>query len=46
MVGSRDNLNKAMLQLTAEVAGAPPLVVVTESPLEGEKYCTGCSTDN
>jgi len=46
MVGSRDNPNKAMLQLPAEVAGSPPLVVATESPLQWEKYCTGCSTDH
>jgi len=46
MVGSRDNPNKAMLQLPAEVAGSPPLVVATESPLQGEKYCKGCSTDH
>src|SRR6185437_5496343 len=38
MVGSRDNPNKAMLQLPAEVAGSPPLVVATESPL----YFVGC----
>jgi len=46
MVGSRDNPNKAMLQLPAEVAGSPPLVVATESPLQGEKYCKGCSTNH
>ena len=41
MVGSRDNPNKAMLQLPTEVARSPPLVVATESPLQGGEVLYG-----